>query len=502
MIFSKALEKVQDEWYDILDPSTAQWTESGYIRDPIHGHMKLEPFDFFVLNLPPMQRLRAISQLSFVDRIYPGANHTRFEHSLGVGTLAHRLLLSLQQRKRIRNATKISRNVIYSTKLAGYVHDIGHLPFSHALERLFDELLADDYSKTGMKRGDHKPHELLGYLIIKSKYFLDVIRRLNKECHLNIDPEFVASLATGSQNVPFESTFLREMIHGDFDCDRMDYLLRDAYYCGVPHGAVDLERLIETLIIVPRRTGLHLGVEEAGVTAVEAMYFSRSTMYASVYLHHASRIIEGMILRAVSDSCKDGRFRLPALVGHNDSSLLSLMQSMGTKLTKSCVDNLAYRKFPKRLFVKRLMDIYPLNFSTPGIPLQPGVVAKIGPLIDRVNVELGDMNYLTTFESECTRGIYGQSRISEPVILDCPFLKLPSEPSPEKHFPVRLRANNEVMSLLDLSPVVRAIAQDKTAYQTSIILAGYQPEKYGERARKYLIERFKGEFDIDMGTKT
>ena len=446
-----------------------------------------------------MQRLRAIAQLSFVDRIYPGANHTRFEHSLGVGTLAHRLLVSLQQRNQIRNVTKIGRNDIYSTKLAGYLHDIGHLPFSHALERLFDELVVDDYAKAGMKRGDHKPHELLGYLIIKSKYFLDVIKRLNKQCQLNIDPDFVASLATGSQSIPIESTFLREMIHGDFDCDRMDYLLRDAYYCGVPHGAVDLERLIETLTIVPRRTGLHLGVEEAGVTAVEAMYFSRITMYASVYLHHTSRIIEGMILRAVNDSCKDGSIRLPTLLRYNDSSLLGLMQSKGTKLTKSCVDNLEYRKFPKRLFVKRLMDIYPLNYSTPGIPLQPGVVAKIGPLIGKVNEELGDMNRLTRFESECTRSIYGQSRISVPLILDCPALKLPSEPSLEKHFPVRLRANNEVRSLLDLSPVVRAIAQDKTAYQTSIILAGGQPEKYHERAKKYIIERFKGEFDIDIG---
>src|SRR6266566_3749816 len=497
MRFSKALENVQSEWYRISDPSTAQWTEPGYIRDPIHGHIKLEPFDFFVLNLPPMQRLRAIAQLSFVDRIYPGANHTRFEHSLGVGTLAHRLLVSLQQRTRIRNA-KIRRDEIFSTKLAGYVHDIGHLPFSHALERLFDELVADDYSKIGLKRGDHKPHELIGYLIIKSQYFLDVIRRLNKECQLSIDPDFVASLATGSRNVPIESTFLSEMIHGDFDCDRMDYLLRDAYYCGVPHGAVDLERLIETLTIVSRRTGLHLGVEEAGVTAVEAMYFSRSTMYASVYLHHTSRIIEGMILRAVSNSCKDRRIELPALLGHNDSSLLGLMQSKGTNLTKSCVNDLAYRKFPKRLFVKRLMDIYPLNYSTPGIPLQPGVVAKIGPLIDKVNVELGDMKYLTRFESECARSIYGQSAISMPVILDCPMLRLPSEPSPEKHFPVRLRANSEIRSLLDLSPVVRAIAQDKTAYQTSIILAGNRPEKYRKKAEKYLIERFKEDFKIDM----
>jgi HD superfamily phosphohydrolase len=498
MQFSRALEKVQREWYHVLDPSTAQWTESGYIRDPIHGHIKLEPFDFFVLNLPPMQRLRAIAQLSFVDRIYPGANHTRFEHSLGVGTLAHRLLVSLQQRNRIRKVTQIGRNEIYSTKLAGYVHDIGHLPFSHALERLFDDLVADDYSKVGMKRGDHKPHELLGYLIIKSKYFLDVIERLNKQCRLDIDPEFVASLATGSQNVPFESTFLSEMIHGDFDCDRMDYLMRDAYYCGVPHGAVDLERLIETLTIVPRRTGLHLGVEEAGVTAVEAMYFSRTTMYASVYLHHTSRIIEGMILRAANDSCKRGRIKLPALLGHNDSSLLSLMQSQGTDMTKSCVSNLAYRKFPKRLFVKRLMDIYPLSYSTPGIPLQPGVVEKIGPLIDKVNVELGDIKHLTRFESDCTRTIYGQSTVSMPVILDCPTLKLPSEPSREKHFPVRLRTNNEVRSLLNLSPVVRAIAQDKTAYQTSIILAGDQPEKYREKAKKYITERFKREFGIDM----
>src|SRR6266571_7087955 len=498
MKFSKELEKVQREWYCISDPSTAQWTDSGYIRDPIHGHIKLEPFDFFVLNLPPMQRLRAIAQLSFVDRIYPGANHTRFEHSLGVGTLAHRLLVSLQQRNRIRNVTKIDRNNIYSTKLAGYLHDIGHLPFSHALERLFDELVVDDYSKAGMKRGDHKPHELLGYLIIKSKYFLDVIKRLNKQCQLNIDPDFVASLATGSQSIPIESTFLREMIHGNFDCDRMDYLLRDAYYCGVPHGAVDLERLIETFTIVSREKGLHIGVEESGLAAVEAMYFSRRTMYISVYLHHASRIIEGMLLRSVHDCVAQNKISLEDLLLFNDASLTEFMQDEGTTLARTTVSRLAYRQFLKRFFVKRLMDIDPLIYSAPGVPISASIISKVGPFVDKVNKFFSGIRNTLKFESECCEESFPKSLRHGSLLIDCPKLTLTGDPDSEEYFPVRLR-DNTIRSLLDLSPVVRSIAQDKNASMTTIILAGLKPEKYASRARSYFIERFKADFGLELG---
>ncbi len=381
MRFTNSLNKLQDEWYETRDPASIDTKRRGFVRDPIHGHIELDPFDFFVIDLPPMQRLRGVSQLGFVNRIYPGANQTRFEHSLGVGTLAYRILLSLREEQKRRGEAGIGLQDIYSAKLAGYLHDIGHLPFSHALEPLFESLAKLDYSAIGMKRGGNKPHEIFGYSIITSDYFRDAIATLNKFCKTNIDPSFVASLAMGTSDIPANKTFLQELIHGNFDCDRMDYLLRDAYYCGVPHGAVDLERLIETFTIVSREKGLHIGVEESGLAAVEAMYFSRRTMYISVYLHHASRIIEGMLLRSVHDCVAQNKISLEDLLLFNDASLTEFMQDEGTTLARTTVSRLAYRQFLKRFFVKRLMDIDPLIYSAPGVPISASIISKVGPFV-------------------------------------------------------------------------------------------------------------------------
>jgi HD superfamily phosphohydrolase len=302
----------------------------------------------------------------------------------------------------------------------------------------------------------------------------------------------------GSSNIPSEKIFLREIIHGDFDCDRMDYLLRDAYYCGVAHGAVDLERMIETFTIVRRKKGLHLGVEEAGLSAVEAMYFSRSTMYVSVYLHHVSRIIEGIVLRAVHDSVGSNKISLPSLIMHNDSSLLELMQSKCTKLARSMVMRLVYRRFLKRLFVKRLMDIEPLSYSPPGEAIPSSVIQRIGPIIDKINEYFADMKNVVKFEHDCARNVYRPSQEDKSLLFDCPKMKLPGAPNEEEYFPVRLR-DNSVRSLLEISPVVRSIAQDKRAYSTTILLAGLRPDKFAERGKRYVAERFQADFGLDLG---
>src|SRR2546426_6192018 len=155
----------------------------------------------------------------------------------------------------------------------------------------------------------------------------------------------------GTKAVPNEKIYLREIIHGDFDCDRMDYILRDSYYCGVPHGSVDPERLIETFTLASRNgSGVHLGIEEQGLPSVEAMYFSRSTMYITVYYHHTSRITEGMILRAGYDMIKESKIDLPIFLEHSDASLLHLMQKGGTKLSRSIADRLLSRRLFQEAF--------------------------------------------------------------------------------------------------------------------------------------------------------
>jgi HD superfamily phosphohydrolase len=125
----RAVADLEKEWYAILDPSQLSKDEyaTGHVRDPIHGHIRLTQPDFFILDIPPFQRLRAVSQLSFVDRIYPGANHTRFEHSLGAAYLAQRVMENLSETKSV---FRIELKNVWEVKIAAYLHDVGHLPFS------------------------------------------------------------------------------------------------------------------------------------------------------------------------------------------------------------------------------------------------------------------------------------------------------------------------------------------------------------------------------------
>ena len=500
MEFSRSIAEAEEEWRAIYDPWNVAVPDSGFIRDPVLGHIKLEPWDFLILDCPPIQRLRAIAQLSFVDRIYPGANHTRFEHTLGVATLVSRAMESLcekQEKLGHQKLVKISKDDIITAKLAAYFHDVGHLPFSHALEPLFHKRLEEDYGHCGMTHGKHKPHELIGFQIIKSRYFRELVRRVNRLCNTNVNVGLVADIAMGTNSVPVQKSFMKELIHGDLDCDRMDYLVRDAYYCGVPHGQVDPARVIETFILEERQGGLHIGILYSGLPSVEAMYFSRSTMYITVYLHHTSRIIEGMILRAVKALTSKKQLSLPSLLLHDDSSLLELMRASRNPLALAFSQRLAFRRFFKRLFEIKLSEIPPLKEMKPGVPLPAGVM-RMWPILDNVNLYFENIDNSVEFENECAREIYPQRLRKGNILIDCPKLKLPDQPSEEEYFSVRLD-NNNVRSILHVSPMVMATEHERGAYITSIILAGVEPSKYRTRARQYVTERFKKQFGLQIG---
>jgi HD superfamily phosphohydrolase len=498
---TKVLESLEEEWYEALDPRTSKPTKGGFIRDPIHGHIGLDPIDFFVIDLPPLQRLRGILQLSFVDRIYPGANHTRFEHAIGVATLASRILQSIKARadKGLMDyPIKVTESDLLAVRLAGYFHDIGHLPFSHLLEPLFHDTLKNDYLTQGMKEGDNKPHELLGYLILKSQYFKDAFHQISQSVGFTVDEDLVADLAMGTKAVPNEKTYLREIIHGDFDCDRMDYILRDSYYCGVPHGSVDPERLIETFTLASRNgSGIHLGIEEQGLPSIEAMYFSRSTMYITVYHHHVSRITEGMILRAGHDMIKEGKIDLPTFLEHSDASLLQVMRTAGTALSRAIVDRLMNRRLFKRLFVRRLADFKVLrDLMIPGAILPKSIGKNTRSNLRDASDYFAKIDNNLKFESECAESIYPSSERFCSLLFDCPKLELPrTEPNMEEYFTVRLR-DKSWRPILELSPIIRTTEIEREAFVKNIILAGNEPERYSQKASEYVIERFNTDFSL------
>ncbi|HJJ54740.1 MAG TPA: HD domain-containing protein [Methanocorpusculum sp.] len=226
------------------------------IKDPVHGYIdvpnELMPF----LDSALVQRLHHIRQLGFAYLVYPGANHTRFEHSLGTMALADRVCRKL-------DLEKDDRILVSASAL---LHDIGHGPFSHASERLAQEFGAFSHDDIMVFQNELQP------LVAE----------------LGTDVKEIAGIISGKHH-------LAPIIHGDLDVDRMDYLLRDAHYTGVPYGTIDVNRLIQSLSL-DSNEGLFL--KEEGLGAAEALLIARTLMGPSVYFHHVSRIAEEMFLHA------------------------------------------------------------------------------------------------------------------------------------------------------------------------------------------------------------
>ncbi|HDZ35598.1 MAG TPA: HD domain-containing protein, partial [Thermococcus sp.] len=204
------------------------------IHDPIHGHIELDDFALRLVDTPEFQRLRRITQLGLAYLAYPSARHTRFEHSLGTFYLAKRIA---------RYNPEIEDGAVY----AALLHDLGHYPFSHTLEGLYPR--HEENTRRILKEGEIRD-------VIEERYSLK---------------EFLGFLK-------------HPIVSGDIDADRMDYLVRDAYYTGVAYGLVDLDRLVRNL----RYDGERLVIGQKGVMAAQSLLLARSMMYPTVYQHHVS----------------------------------------------------------------------------------------------------------------------------------------------------------------------------------------------------------------------
>lgn len=281
-----------------------QWHE---FRDPIHGFVRVDSDERKVIDSRPFQRLRHIHQLALTYLVYPSASHKRFEHSLGVMELASRvfdaifskwddpvkkLLPKLIEDKKL----KYWRTVL---RLAALLHDIGHLPFSHAAEA---QLLPDDYD-----------HERIGWDLITTDANL-------KTAFEGSDPpvrsEDVARIAVGKVDGQRElephEKLLNSIITGDaFGVDRIDYLLRDAHHCGVAYGRFDHYRLIDTLLILiaPKTGQPAIGVEHGGLQAAESLNLARYLMFSQVYLHPVRRAYDKHLQSFLSLWLEEGKFK-------------------------------------------------------------------------------------------------------------------------------------------------------------------------------------------------
>ena len=251
------------------------------IRIPVHGFVELDEWEWDIVNHPVFQRLRRIRQLAFSEHIYPGSTHTRFEHSLGVMHVATKMfdVLIRKQGGLLGDRLKFNNDAFGRcrtlVRLAALLHDVGHAPLSHSGEDLMPIM--------NEKRFDHEDYS--DFLISES--MKDVIddHPLNRE-RLHITGSEVASFYTGKPKVSAKLLIFRDLVSGQLDADRMDYLLRDSHHCGVTYGFYDIDRILDTLILVQvgdDSTGLKIAIEEGGRHAAEGMILARYFMFEQVY---------------------------------------------------------------------------------------------------------------------------------------------------------------------------------------------------------------------------
>ncbi len=268
------------------------------VRDPLWNTIRLDPIALRLVDTSAYQRLRYIRQLGFAHLVYPGATHTRFDHALGVYHLAVTALRLLQESAPLPAEAEADAALI---PYAALLHDIGHYAFSHALEELEADQLPGD-------------HEAVSGQFFRSPELAAALEALGPGA-----PERIHALIRGTSEHP-----LRGLVSGSLDLDKMEYLRRDAWFCGVPYGQVDVDRLLLGLILLkdPATGRWEVGVSEKSASAIESLLFAKVQMFRNVYWHHAVRAATALYKRIVGDAVRMELVGPDFLVGPTDEELL------------------------------------------------------------------------------------------------------------------------------------------------------------------------------------
>lgn len=281
------------------------------IRCPVHGFIPVNDWEWEVINHRIFQRLRRIRQLAWTDQVYPGAMHTRFEHSLGVMHIASQLFDAVVRRSRgvleselAYNSQGLERDR-QIVRLTALLHDTGHSPFSHAGEDVFP---IDPETRK------HYKHEAYSVALVRHG-LREVIENHKLNQNLGIKAADIADLLEGNAGMG-RRVIWRELIDGQMDADRMDYLLRDSLHVGVDYGKYDWRRLLNTIqaIEMPQpegqeaKQGLRLGVTDGGIHAAEALVLARYYMFTQVYFHKTRVAFDHHIRHALKAILPGGAF--------------------------------------------------------------------------------------------------------------------------------------------------------------------------------------------------
>lgn len=393
------------------------------IKDPIHGYIDLYPFEEKIVNEPEFQRLRRIKQLGFSSVVYPSATHTRFEHSLGVMYLSGELASSL---------SGLKKDEIEEIRLAGLLHDLGHLPYSHTLEPLLER-----------RKG-------ISHVDISCEY-IDKIQTKN-------DIEFPVPPSNIKDRIRGNSPDIN-IISNEIDVDRQDYLIRDSKNTGIKLGEIETETLLRNSEIIDGE----LGFNYKALNAVESMLDARLRMNKSVYSHDTVNITESMLRKAVYYYLENTDSDILDLIGMDDHMFSQILLNTSIEETKELFERIQVR------------DLYKS--------------AILLPLRERSEEEIIYLNNQLTPSYEHEKEIAEMADVSSHEVIICQ----PQSPSSNEFKTPIKTVNDEVYSLEDISEKPRSLRQTKFKFSRLNVAC---PKENIDNVKKSAESYFDTEFGI------
>ncbi len=338
----------------------------GFIKDPIHGYIRITKSEKKIIDTAPVQRLRRIKQLAASFLVYPAANHTRFEHSLGTMHLAGILGENLP--------IDFGELFVAELRIASMLHDIGHGPLSH----LFEPLLSKYVSKN---------HEDMTLWLIENSELSEVIRREG------FDPTRISKLAVG-RLMDKDRPFIDQIIRSSVDVDKMDFILRDSYHTGAGYGYIDVFRLIYTMDLLDN----NLAIDVTALSALEAFLLARLQSFKAIYFHRTARAAQIMLIRAM-DQAKDeiGLFDFISSDDYlklDDYSIWHMLKKCGK--SNSIIEKIENRKllkcaYEKTFFVKDQLMSSIFENEAVRIKIEGEIASKAGVNKDQVMIDFPSM---------------------------------------------------------------------------------------------------------------
>ncbi len=322
------------------------------VRDPVHGSIKVQDSEIEILEHPFFQRLRNIKQLGFSEFVFPGATHTRYLHSLGVMDIASKVFDGLfRDHDKTPELAKLKETV----RLGCLLHDIGHAPLSHTTEFVMPSVkelhLPKSFIGNPQAQATHEDYTIKS--IIDSSFteaFAGVIEEFG------VNPQNIAELIVGETTNPEYFTLqginyfplMHQLVSSEMDCDRMDYLLRDSYFCGVSYGKFDLDWIIDNLRIAIIKDQAFLGISERAVATFDDFLLCRFHMFLMVYFHYKSVCLEKMLKRYFTHAPEE--YSIPAdiekYLEHDDHRLMKTLRNSKNEWAQKIVRN----HIPQKIF--------------------------------------------------------------------------------------------------------------------------------------------------------